>query len=102
MGRVAIGRTFARSSLFGNLRFERPLTTGRDAADLVTTVGWMRRVGPALNVGVEAVGEDLEGLWEADEAEGGAKLFAGPSLHFARPQAVDNGYTVRMSFGYSF
>jgi hypothetical protein len=33
--------------------------------------------------GVEALGEDLEGFWEADEAEGGAKLLVGPSVNYA-------------------
>ena len=27
------------------------------------------------------IGEDLEGFWEAEEAEGGARLLVGPSLH---------------------
>jgi len=31
-------------------------------------------------VGIEAIGEDLEGFWEAGEAEGGARLLVGPSL----------------------
>jgi hypothetical protein len=30
---------------------------------------------------LEAVGEDLEGLWDAEEAEGGAKVLIGPSLN---------------------
>ena len=73
MGRVSAGHSFARSSLFGNLRFERPLEDGRDAVDLISTLGWMHRVGSAWNVGIETVGEDLEGFWEAEETEGGAK-----------------------------
>lgn len=31
--------------------------------------------------GYEAVGEDLKGLWDEDEAEGGAKILVGPSLN---------------------
>jgi hypothetical protein len=38
-----------------------------------------------LRAGVEAIGEDLEGFWEADEAEGGARVLVGPSLHVAPP-----------------
>src|SRR6185436_9563651 len=83
LGRVSAGRTFASSSLFGNVRFERALSRGRDGIDLVTSLGWLRRVGSTVQVGLEGVGEDLEGLWEAEEAEGGAKLFVGPSLHVA-------------------
>jgi len=131
LGRVSAGRAFAGSSLFGNLRFERPLQRGRDGIDLITTVGWLRRFGAALHVGVEAVGEDLEGLWEKEEAEGGAKVFVGPAVHVAPPHrswsvslaggpilyatrtgrsspaarplaATGNGYDVRASVGYSF
>jgi hypothetical protein len=29
------------------------------------------------------VAEDLEGFWDPEEAEGGARLLLGPSLHFA-------------------
>jgi hypothetical protein len=130
LGRVSAGHSFARSSLFGNLRFERALEPGRDRVDVLTTLGWRRRFGP-VHVGVEAVGEDLEGFWDREEAEGGAKLFAGPSLHLAprgrawsaslcggpilyatrtgrvsaavRPlEATGNGFTVRAAVAYSF
>jgi hypothetical protein len=131
LGRISAGHRFADSSLFGNVRFERPLQQGRDAVDLITTLGWTHRIGSAVHAGVEAVGEDLEGFWEPEEAEGGAKLFVGPSLRVspsqaawsvsmaggpvvyatrsgrtspaARPlEARDNAYTLRVSFGYSF
>ena len=131
LGRLATGRRFERSFLFGNLRFEKPFQEGRDGIDLISTLGWMHRVGESFNVGVESVGEDLEGFWEEEEAEGGAKLFVGPSFRVAPPaaawslsvaggpivyatrsgrtspaarplDATDNGYTVRVSFGYSF
>ena len=130
LGRVSAGHSFARSSLFGNLRFERALEPGRDRLDVLTTLGWRRRFGP-VHLGVEAVGEDLEGFWDKEEAEGGAKLFAGPSLHLAprgrawsaslcggpilyatrtgrvsaavRPlEATGNGFTIRAAVAYSF
>jgi hypothetical protein len=133
LGRLAVGRAFSGSSLFSNVRFERPFATGRDRLDVVTSLGWLAHVTPAVHVGVEGVGEDLEGLWEGDEAEGGAKVFVGPTIHVAprsRPWSVslcggpilyashssreslasrslvsgrtNNGYTVRVSLGYSF
>jgi hypothetical protein len=131
LGRVSAGAVFARSSLFGNLRFERAFAKGRDGLDVVTTVGWLRQAGSVVRLGVEAVGEDLEGLWDREEAEGGAKVFLGPSVHLMapgrpwslslcggpilyasrsprasgapRPLGADgNGYTVRASLGYSF
>jgi hypothetical protein len=112
------------------LRRERPLEQGRDAVDLLTTLGWRHRFGP-VHLGVEAVGEDLEGFWEGEEAEGGAKLFVGPSIHLApagrawsaslcggpilyatrsgrsspavRPlEATANGFTMRFAVAYSF
>ena len=131
LGRISLGRTFEASSLFANLRFERPFETGRDTLDLITTAGWLHHIGGGVHLGVEAIGEDLEGFWDAEEAEGGAKLMVGPSLHIApvgrrfyasvcggpilyathsdrtsgapRPlEASGNGYTVRVSVGYAF
>jgi len=130
LGRITAGHSFARSSLFGNMLLERALQPGRDRLDVLTTLGWRRRLGPA-HVGIEAVGEDLEGLWEAEEAEGGAKIFLGPSIQLApsghawsaslcggpilyatrtdrtspaaRPlEATGNGFTVRAAVAYSF
>jgi len=77
------GRTTESSWLHGNLLFEKPMASGRDAVDLITSVGWARRVSRGVSLGVETIGEDLEGFWDADEAEGGARLLAGPSLHIA-------------------
>jgi hypothetical protein len=74
------------------------------------------------------VGEDLEGLWESAEAEGGARLLIGPSLRFGAParrlsaslcggpvftvhgneqtsaavRSLGTGYAVRLSFAYVF
>jgi hypothetical protein len=131
LGRVDAGAGFGRSLLHANLDLERPLGAGRDGVDVITTLGWLRRLGRAFGLGLEAVGEDLEGLWEPNEAEGGAKLFVGPSLHLSpvgrrfhaslaggpilyatrsprssdapRPLAANgNGYTLRLSVGYAF
>jgi hypothetical protein len=131
LGRVALGHRFTRSSVFGNVRFEKPFAKGRDGLDLITSVGWLHRAGGSVHVGVEAIGEDLEGFWDPEEGEGGAKLFAGPSIHLApasrrfyaslcggpilyathsdrtsaalRPLgASGNGYTLRLSVGFAF
>lgn len=90
LGRVAAGLRWRRTLLAGNLRLERPLATGsapRDALDVISTLGVTRQMGSALRVGLEAVGEDLEGFFEADEAEGGAKAMVGPTLHLGAPEA---------------
>jgi hypothetical protein len=77
--RIGAGQSFARSRLDADVALERPLATGRDAVDVVTALGWMRVVLPGLQLGLEAVGQDLEGFWDRQEAEGGARIYAGPS-----------------------
>jgi len=83
LSRIVAGRRLAMWRVDGNAVLEKPLSTERDALDLITSVGLARAVMPSLYAGVEAIGEDLEGFWEADEAEGGAKLLIGPSLRLA-------------------
>ena len=69
--------------LHGNVLLQKPFDPKRDAIDLITSVGWAVRITPAVAVGLEGIAEDIEGFWEAEEAEGGARLLAGPSLHVA-------------------
>lgn len=83
LARVIGGHEGDRWRLHGNLLLQKPLTPGRDPLDLITTVGWARRLTPAVALGVEGLGEDLEGFWDPTEAEGGARILVGPSLHFA-------------------
>ena len=83
LGRIVAGRESDAWRLHGNLLFQKPLASERDAVDLVTTVGWARKLTPAIALGVEGVAEDLEGFWDPNEAEGGARLLVGPSLHIA-------------------
>jgi hypothetical protein len=85
LGRVTAGRETASWRLHGNALFQKPIGQERDAIDLVTSVGWAKKVGSSFALGVEAIGEDLEGFWEAEEAEGGARLLVGPSVHLAPP-----------------
>jgi hypothetical protein len=83
LARVIGGHEGDRWRLHGNLLLEKLLTPGRDGLDLITTVGWARRLTPAVALGVEGFGEDLEGFWNPAEAEGGARILVGPSLHIA-------------------
>jgi hypothetical protein len=107
-------------------RFERPRRYRPD-----TSIGVARRILPALYAGLELIGEDLEGFWEPEEAEGGARLMLGPSMRIAPPSKrwqlsaaggpivratrsdlssgaarslpdSGNGYAVRIAFGYIF
>jgi hypothetical protein len=83
--RVVLERPSGGGRLVGNVTFERPLSGDRDAMDVITTVGWNRRVTEGLHLGFEALAEDLEGLWTPNEAEGGARLFIGPALAYELP-----------------
>jgi hypothetical protein len=48
-------------------------------------VGVSKNLWRPVYVGVEMIGEDLEGFWEPNEAEGGARLLIGPSMRVASP-----------------
>ena len=85
LARVVTGRSTRSSETYGNLLFQGPLAAGRDALDVITSVGWARKLSHGLSAGIEAIGEDLEGFWEAEEAEGGARLLVGPSVHVSPP-----------------
>jgi hypothetical protein len=132
LARSVVGLERARWRLLGNFLLEKPFAQGRDSVDLITSVGFGWKLGPSLALGVEAVGEDLEGLWDKEEAEGGAKFFVGPAVHLELPSrhlqvtlgggpvlnvrptdltsAAErplgtggrNGYTVRASIAYAF
>lgn len=86
IGRVVAGHQGTRSLVQGNLVFQKPFEAGRDTVDLITSLGWSARVTAAWSVGVEMIGEDLEGFWSSEEAEGGARLLAGPSIRVAPPR----------------
>lgn len=64
------------------MRFEKAFDKTRDKLDFISSLGYQHRLGDQLYLGVEALGQDLEGFWEKDEAEGGAKLMLGPSVNF--------------------
>jgi len=83
IGRVLAGSEVAGGWLQGSVVMERAISSlvRHDAADVVTSVGWARRVSDRISVGVEGIGQDLEGLWDPAEADGGARLLVGPSLH---------------------
>jgi hypothetical protein len=83
IGRVLAGSDVARGRLQGSLVLERAVSSPRrhDAADVVTTLGWSRPIGDRISVGVEGIGQDIEGLWNRAEVDGGAKLLVGPAVH---------------------
>lgn len=82
VGRVMAGSDLGPGRLQGGLVFERAMssTVRHDAADIVTTIGWSKRITDRLGFGVEGIAQDLEGFWDPAEADGGARLLVGPSL----------------------
>ena len=83
LARIVAGQDTASWRLQGNVLFQKPMSSERDALDLITSAGWAWKLSPGVTLGVEAIGEDLEGFWDSEEAEGGARLLAGPSLHIS-------------------
>jgi hypothetical protein len=69
--------------LNGNILFEKAFGRKRDAIDVITSLGIQYRLWDNFYAGVEALGEDLEGFWEEEEAEGGAKILVGPSINLS-------------------
>ena len=83
IGRINAGSDVWGGCLQGSLVVEHTGSSAivHDSADLITTVGWSRRIRDGVGFGVEGIGQDLEGFWNPREAEGGAKLLVGPSVH---------------------
>jgi hypothetical protein len=83
IGRVLAGSDVGPGRLQGSVVLERATSSPvkHDAGDVVMSLGWSRRLGGRISVGFEGVGQDVEGLWNPAEADGGAKLLVGPSLH---------------------
>lgn len=80
LGRIIVGRRFATWEIYGNMLLEKPFAADRDDIDLVLTAGWSYSISSTIRLGIEAVGQDLEGFWDENEAEGGATLFVGPTF----------------------
>jgi hypothetical protein len=87
LGRVVAGYRAPKWEAMSNLRLERalggPSAELRDGIDVITTAGAAHDIAGGMRLGLEAVGEDLEGFWDRNEAEGGAKLMIGPTLRVA-------------------
>jgi len=81
MSRVTLSYDAANWKAGGNLLLEKAFANNRDAIDVITSFGFHYRLKGTIYGGFETVGEDLEGFWDKEEAEGGAKLLVGPSLN---------------------
>ncbi|MGZ3874407.1 MAG: hypothetical protein ACXVJD_15910 [Mucilaginibacter sp.] len=96
--KVALSRITAafenlKWKLGANVRFEKAFDKNRDDIDVISSIGVHRQISGQFFGGFEAVGQDLEGFWEADEAEGGARVLIGPSLNYA-PSASRFSFTL--------
>ncbi len=79
--RLTTGRDQGQLNLSSYSLFEFPLETeDRDKTDIIVGAALSCPVLSHSRLGIEAVAEDLEGYWEAEEAEGGAKLLVGPTF----------------------
>ena len=87
--RLTLGRGFGRLDLSLSGLLEIPVgSAGRDDLDVMTTIAASYRVTDWLRVGGEVAAEDLEGLWDPREAEGGAKFLFGPTVAFVGPAGL--------------
>jgi len=94
LSRIVISLKELRWSATGNLFFEKALASDRDAIDLIMSGGIHYQFSPSFAGGIEAVCEDVEGFWDENEAEGGAKLFIGPTINYSPVKS-------RLSFSFS-
>jgi hypothetical protein len=81
LSRGTLSFTSINWKMNGNVLFEKTFASNRDAVDVITSLGVHYCFTPGFSGGVEAIGEDLEGFWDKEEAEGGAKILVGPSLN---------------------
>ena len=84
-------------STVGSHVFEK----GRDEVDILITAGATYAIVPIFRVGVEYAIQDLEGLWDPEEAEGGVRHFVGPtaSIQLAKRVYLTAGPAFGLSTG---
>lgn len=83
LSRVTASYNVSRLKASGNVLFEHTFLDNRDAVDVIMNLGLQYCLIGNLYGGIETVGQDLEGFWDKEEAEGGARLLVGPSLNLA-------------------
>lgn len=77
--RLTLSRTWGNFDLTLSGLGEFPQASWRDDADIIIGTGVSYKIFDWCRLGLEALGEDLEGFWEKKEAEGGAKFIVGPT-----------------------
>jgi hypothetical protein len=79
-GRVAVAGDVGALRLTASALGEKVFEANRDEIDLVMSAGASYELWRTLRLGAEYVVQDLEGLWEPEEAEGGVRHFVGPTV----------------------
>ncbi len=79
--RALLGRSWGRLHTQVSGILEAPISHNRDRIDVIVGAGAAWQATARTSVGLEALGEDLEAIWDSTESEGGARLLAGPSVH---------------------
>ncbi|CAN5194600.1 hypothetical protein BH09MYX1_BH09MYX1_09020 [soil metagenome] len=64
------------------LHGEHVFATGRDALDTLIILGANVKLSKIVRLGIEYVAQDVEGIFDDDEAEGGVRHFLGPTASF--------------------
>ena len=78
LARMSLSYDIDRIRLAGNAHIEKVFAAGRDSVDLLAFGGVSVRAYQGLRLGAEYVAQDLEDAFEREEAEGGARHYAGP------------------------
>ena len=79
---LGLGRRLGKVMTAASAVMEVPLTGQRDEVDLMVAASAMVPVTGWFAQGFEFGAEDIEGLWEPEEAEGGARFLFGPTSLF--------------------
>lgn len=80
--RAALGRSFGRFDMLLGGVIELPTGANRDEADVMLSLAGSYSVTDWYRQGLEFCAEDVEGLWDPQESEGGAKFLLGPTAYF--------------------
>ena len=81
LSRITVSYDAPRWKAGGNILVGKAFSANRDKVDIISSIGFHHLLIGRLYGGFETVGEDLEGFWDSEEVEGGAKLLIGPSLN---------------------
>ncbi|MGB9736408.1 MAG: hypothetical protein ACPL1H_09305 [bacterium] len=80
--RLVMSRDLGRMNITVNAIGSHTYRSGSDPVDLTFAAGAAYSINKFVDVGLEALGEDLEAAFESNEAEGGAVFIVSPVLVF--------------------